>query len=225
MRNASPPLLMPSTCYNRSAAVALVLGFVAGLATMATHPTGRDVIAQASAGGTNLFNSAVHALALLGQALLVAGCLYLTWHLRARRDLAALAFVNFAFASVTIILAGAASGFLAPMSVRGIAEADEARRAAMLAALSYTGLLNQAFAKISVLFSCVAIALWSAAILIGREMSRRLGLFGLVLGTGLVGLVWLGLLPLDIHGFGFVVIVEGTWFTSAALGLWHADPA
>lgn len=214
--------MQPIASYNRSAAVALVLGFVAGLVTMATHPTGHDVIERATAGGANTLNSAVHVLALLGQALLVCGCLYLTVHLRTRRDLAVAAFVAFAFGSVAIFIAAGASGFLAPMSVRGIGEADEARRAAMMAALSYTGTINQAFAKLSVLFSCIAIALWSAAILIGREMPRRLGLFGLVLGAGLAGAVWIGVLPLHIHGFMLVVIVQGTWFTLAAVNLWHA---
>ncbi len=214
---------MPSTPHNRSAAVALVLGFAAGLVTMATHPTGHDVIARASAGGANTLNSAVHVLALVGQALLVCGCLYLTLHLRARRDVAVAAFVAFAFGSVAIFIAAGASGFLAPMSVRGIGEADEVRRAAMLAALSYTGMINQAFAKLSVLFSCIAVALWSAAILVGREMPRRLALFGLVAGTGLAGAVWMGVLPLHIHGFMLVVIVQGTWFTLVALHLWRAE--
>lgn len=220
MRKPSSHLPMhTATPYNRSAAVALVLGVLAGLVTMAFHPTGRDVIAHASAGEANTLTGAVHTLALFGQALLVSGTLALTWHLRARRDLAIAAFVHFAFASLAIMLAGAASGFLGPMSVSGMGEVEEMRRAAMLADLTYSGIINQAFARLSVLFSCVAITLWSAAILIGRELPGGLGVFGIALGVGLGGSVLAGLLPLDIHGFGLVVLLQGTWFVWTAAGL------
>ena len=38
---------------NRNAAIALVTGSLAGLVTMALHPTGRDVVHNASAGMSN----------------------------------------------------------------------------------------------------------------------------------------------------------------------------
>jgi hypothetical protein len=212
------------TRWNRSAAIALVAGFGAGLVTMVTHPTGHDVIARASAGGSNALTTGVHILALFGQALLVCGTLGLTWRLRARRDLAVAAFIAFAFASVSVFIAATASGLLAPMSVRGIGEADEVRRAAMMDALAYTGLINQAFAKLHVLFSCLAIALWSLSMLLGRELSRGLAILGFVLGTPLALAAATGVLPLDIHGFLLVVLTEGAWFTWAAVALWNERP-
>lgn len=210
---------------NRLAAVALVLGFLFGLTTMALHPTGRDVITDATAGGSNLLTSAVHLLALTGQVLLVSGTLALTVRFREQRGLATAAFTAFAFSTVAIIIAATASGLLGPMSVRGIAEADEVRRAAMMDALAYSGMLNQAFAKVSVVFGCLALALWSLALLLERGASRGLGILGFAVSAPVFAGVASGMLLLGIHGYLLVVLTQGAWFTGVAVSLWRAQGA
>jgi hypothetical protein len=208
---------------DRTAALALVAGSVAGLVTMLLHPTGHDVVRNATAGGTNALNTGVHALALLAQPLVLGGALALVLRLRARRDLAIGAYVFFAMASVAVIIAAAASGFIAPAVVRRIGEADAAARAGMMGALGYTGMLNQAFARIHVMFSSVAILLWSIVMLAGRELSRALATFGIVLGAALLAGVLTGALRLDIHGFGLVVLGQGAWFGWVAWHLWRQE--
>lgn len=207
---------------DRTAAIALLTGSSAGLVTMALHPTGHDVIRNASAGATNTLTTAVHALALLAQPLVLAGALALTLRLRARRDVAVGAYVFFALASVAVIIAAAASGFLAPGVLRGLAGADEPARAVMTSALRYTGLVNQTFAKMHVMFSGIAILLWSGAILTGRELTRALAVYGLLLSVVLILGVASGQLRLDVHGFGFVVLGEGVWMAWAAAQLWRS---
>lgn len=206
---------------NRSAAIALVAGTVAGLITMALHPTGHDVVSNATAGGANTLNVAVHALALVGQPLLLAGLLVVTLRLGASRDLAVLAFICFAFAVVAVMIAAVASGLLAPEMVREIANADDSQRAGMLNALHYTGELNQAFAKVHVVFSGIALLLWSAAILRERGLSRGVAIFGIVTGVLQVAGVLSGQLRLDIHGFGLVVLLQGIWIVWLARLLWR----
>src|SRR5712671_3294624 len=97
---------------DRTAAIAIFAGIVCGLFTMALHPTGRDVVHNASAGTSNALVMAVHALALIGQPLLLAGTLQLT--LRLRRDLAVGGYAFFALASVAVVVAVVASGFISP---------------------------------------------------------------------------------------------------------------
>jgi hypothetical protein len=208
---------------NRTAAIALLTGSFGGLVTMALHPTGHDLVRNASAGAPNTLVTAVHMLALLAQPLVLAGALALTLRLRARRDLAVGAYVFFALASVAAIIATAASGVLAPSVLRGLADADEPTRAAMLSALRYTGLLNRTFATIYVMLSGVAILLWSGAVLAGRELPRALGVYGLLLGVALLLGIATGHLRLDIHGFGLVVLGEGVWMAWAAAQLWRAE--
>jgi hypothetical protein len=92
----------------------------------------------------------------------------------------------------------------------------------MLSALRYTGLLNRTFATIYVMLSGVAILLWSGAMLAGRELTRALGVYGLLLGVVLLLGITTGHLRLDIHGFGLVVLGEGVWMAWAAAQLWRA---
>ena len=211
--------------YARSAALALVAGCLAGLATMVLHPTGHDVVRNASAGASNALNVAVHALALVAQPLLLAGTLALTLALRTRRDLAVGGYVFYAVAAVAVMVAAVASGFIAPATVRGLGEADAARRAGMLGALGYTGLVNQAFATVHVLLAGVAFLLWSWAVLAGGELPRGLGVYGIVLGLLHVAGIASGRLRLDIHGFGLVVLGQGVWLVWAAAALWRRAAA
>jgi hypothetical protein len=208
---------------NRSAAIALIAGTAAGLTTMALHPTGHDVIANATSGGHNVLNTAVHGLAVIGQGLVLAGALALVERLRARRDLAIAGYVFFALAAVAIIIAAGASGFLAPSVVGGLKDASDAERQAIEGALHYTGLLNQAFARIAVICIAVALLLWSSAIIAGRELARALGGFGLVAGAVLAVGIVSGHLSLGIHGFGFVVLLQGIFFVWSAQQLWVTD--
>src|SRR5437764_13659541 len=99
---------------NRFAALALTLGTCAGFATMALHPTGRDVMQHASASESNALASTVHILALLGQGLLLTGALALPRLLRARPGFASGGYVFYALAAVAVILAAVASGRIAP---------------------------------------------------------------------------------------------------------------
>jgi hypothetical protein len=206
---------------NRNAAIALLAGSLGGLVTMALHPTGRDVMRNASAGASNTLAVAVHVLALLAQPLLLAGTLALIPKLRARRDMAIAAYIFFATATVAVIIAAVASGIVAPGVVSGWAEADAPARAVMMNTLAYTGRLNQAFALVYVTFSAVAIVLWSVAALGGGELPRTLALCGILLGAGLVAGMLSGWLHLDVHGFGLVVLGEGAWMAWVAALLWR----
>jgi hypothetical protein len=207
----------------RSAACALILGPVAGLTAMAFHPTGQDVLRSAAAGAYDVRTAAVHSVALAGQLLVVAGTLALTLRLRARRDLSIAAYIVFAIASVAVIIAGVASGFLAPGVLRGYAEADEPARAVMLNALHYTGRINRTFAQVGATLSGVAILLWSVAMLLGRELSRALAIFGTLLGAALALGIVTGYWQVNLLGFGLVVLAQGIWFVWVATWLWRSD--
>lgn len=208
---------------DRSAAKAILVGIAAGLATMLLHPTGHDVLREASAGRSNALAAGVHWLAILAQPLVLAGTLALTLRLRARRDLAIGAFVFFAFGSVMVIVAAVMSGLVAPAVLRGIGEADEAARALRMAQLRHTGLMNQAFAAVYVVSTGIAILLWSWAMLVGREIARGLAVYGLILGAALTVGVLSGVLHLGIHGFLLVVLGVGAWMGWVAVWLWHSE--
>jgi hypothetical protein len=207
---------------DRTAALAIIIGSVAGLVTMALHPTGGDVARNALGGTPNILAGAVHWLGLLAQALVLAGTLALTLRLRVRRDVAVGGYVFFALASVAVTVAAVASGIVAPGVLRGLGEADGTQRALMMSALAYTRLLNRAFAAVYVVCSGVAILLWSGAILAGRELTRALAVCGVVLGTALVLGLASGHLRLGVHDFGVIVLSIGGWLSWAAVQLWRS---
>ncbi len=206
---------------DRSAALALVAGSLAGLVIMALHPTGGEVSREASAGGAMFLVQAVHWLAIVAQPVLLAGTLALTMRIRERRGAAVAAYIFFAVASVAILIAAAASGLVSPGVLRGMHDTDFSGTISMENALHYTFLLNQAFARIYVVLAAIAIALWSWAILGGRELPRALGLYGLLLGAALVVGLASGHLTLGIHGFGLVILGQGVWMIWAAVVLWR----
>lgn len=214
--------MVQNTSADRSAAFALILGSIAGLAAMAFHPSGQDVLRSAAAGTSNIRTAAVHSLALAAQLLVLAGTLALTLRLRARRDLSIAAYIVFAVASVAVIIACVASGFLAPGVLRGHAEADEPTRAVMLNALHYTGRINRTFAQVGATLSGIAILLWSLAMLLGRELSRFLAIFGTLLGVALALGIVTGYWQVNLLGFGLVVLAQGTWFVWVAALLWRS---
>lgn len=214
--NAVPP------GYNRSAALALWIGTAAGLTVMAMHPSGREVVHEASAGGANGLVSFVHALAVIGEGLVLCGTLAVVARLRARLDLAVAGYVFFALAGFAIIIAAVASGFLSPASVRGIASVDAAERAQMLNDLHFSGMINQAFAKISVVFTSVALLLWSSAMIQTRAFTRRLAIYAMVLAVVMLLGIGSGYLVLNIHGYGLVVLATGLWQVVVANALWSS---
>jgi hypothetical protein len=211
----------PTADYNRAAALALLIGTASGLLVMALHPTGRDVVHNASIGGSNGLVSFVHAMAIVGEALVLAGALAIVQRLRARLDLAVAGYVFFALGGVAVMIAAVASGFLAPAAVRGIAEVEAAERAGMMNDLHYAAMINQAFAKISVILTGVALLTWSAAILLTGAFTRRLAIFGVLLATLLMIGVGSGYLRLNIHGYGLVVLGTGLWQVLIAEAIWR----
>jgi hypothetical protein len=83
--------------------------------------------------------------------------------------------------------------------------------------MKYNFLINQAFAKIFVVASCSAVALWSLTIVKSRALPVAIGIYGLLLGPALVIAMTSGALSLDVHGFGLVVFSQAIWFIIAGI--------
>src|SRR5262245_17728555 len=130
---------MQPTHADRAHGWALIGGALAGLATMAFHPT------AASAP----HNPWVHALALCTVPVTVFGALGLTRRLAAGAGwLAELAFVCFGFANAAVVGAAVASGFVAPALDARARAADAALRPGLEAALVLDHCVNQALARV-----------------------------------------------------------------------------
>jgi hypothetical protein len=140
----------------------------------------------------------------------------LSWRLRAHAELAVGAFLCFLLGSVAVMAAAAMSGFVAPAVLDRLPEVGSPARDAALQQLHYTGLLNQAFAKIYVGLTGVALLLWSLAMRGSATFPRALAWFGPVAGGLPLAGVAAGHLRLDVRGFGLVVLLHAAWMLWAA---------
>jgi hypothetical protein len=186
---------------------ALIVGTVSGLVTMALHPSGHQLMADYDRIAP--LAVAVHVLALAGMPITFLGALGLTRRLSSETATAAL--VAYGFATVAAMSAAVASGLIAPHVAGWTLQAAMEDRGACRALLRYNGEINQAFAKVFVAASSVAILLWSLAILAARTFARAAGILGCLIGAlALIGILS-GSLRLDVHGFGLVVLAQGIW--------------
>jgi hypothetical protein len=120
---------------------------------------------------------------------------------------------------VATLVAAVASGFLATDLVAGMAGLAGEARAVATSLLHYTGALNQAFARVLVGASSVAIGLWSIEILRTGLLRRGTGLLGCTLAAATLLALLSGRLRLDVHGFGAVVLGQAVWLVMVGLEL------
>jgi hypothetical protein len=202
---------------------ALITGASAGVLTMLLHPTGHQVFTSVQHMTTIVVS--VHALALTAQPILFFGALGLTRVLSGETEIPIAALVAYGFASVAVMCAAVASGFIAPHIVAGMVAADAVNRPLFDLLFHYTGQINQAFAKVFVVASSVAIVLWSVAIIRTRRFASWAGVFGCAVGGITLVMLLSGNLSLDVHGFGAVMFGQGAWLGIAGAFMIRRDRA
>ncbi len=192
---------------------------------MVLHPVGgHGLLAPHEMQTLALVDRIVHGFAVAALPMVFLGALALSRWMTGAGRLPLAALVVFGFAVVAIMAAGAMSGFVGADILGKMVEGDpklESRR--ML--LDYTFRINQAFSSIYAVGSCVAILLWSGAILKTRQLSPVLGFYGLVIGVAIPAALFAGVLVLDVHGMGLVALAQAVWFIGAGFSLRRSDDA
>lgn len=201
----------------RKGGAALIAGTIGMTVTMVLHPTGRELSTPEGFAARAWLAAAVHALAIASLPLLFAGGLALTRRLDRPDRTALLALIVFGFALVGAMIAAATSGFIAPRVLGDRLGATGAERAIADWLVDFSAFVNQAFAKIHVVGSSIAIGLWSIAILRANAgIARGIAFYGLVAAVGAVAGVLAGL-PLGVHNMGVVVVAQAVWFVAVAM--------
>lgn len=203
------------------AGAALIGGSVAGFAVMALHPTGNDLFRPGMFSFMARLATAVHALALLATPVMFLGCIGLMRRFDARNRLALAALVFYGFGCMAVMNAATLSGLIAPEAGKQVARTDHPElHDAWRVAFHYNGDQNQGYARVYVVAVSAALLLWSIAILKQRESAwKRIAIYGCILAPITIALVASGYLPLNVHGFGMVMITQGLWFIFAGLQL------
>ena len=206
----------------RLGGIALIASALFGIVTMSLHPTAHDFAARESFHSMANLGIAVHALAVASAPLSFLGALALTQRLQSADRLAVSALVAYGFGLVAVIIAAAVSGFVAPNLMQEMMSSAPPASDVWRIALDYNHHINQAFAKIFVVASSIAIVLWSSSIVRGRALAAGAGIYGALLGPATIVALASGHLRLDVHGMGAVVFAQALWFTIVGVLLYRA---
>ena len=198
----------------RASGLALIAGTAAMIVTMLFHPTAHDLFAPGAFDAGARRNVLAHSLALSGLPLSFLGALGLTRRLTRAPSLALGGLVLYGFACVGVMIAAVASGLVATDLAGEIVAAGGKANETQAALFHFNGSLNQAFAKVYVVGSSLAILAWSLAILRGGELARALGVYGCVLAPVTLFALLSGHVQLDVHGFGAIVLGQALWLAS-----------
>ena len=194
---------------DRESGVLLIVGALAILLVAASHPSGHDIATAADPRRIVRLNAAVHGGAIGAIALLIAGTLGLHRWLD-RTTISAAALTLFALSGAAAMCAAVASGFVAPEILARMRGAADSSSLELLG--WYTWRVNQGFARVQVAASAAAILLWSVALVrLSHGAARAAGTFGALAAGAVLGVLLSGRLPLDVHGFGAVMLVESAW--------------
>src|SRR5436309_1006612 len=193
---------------NRLGGIALIIGAVSGILTMAVHPvTGGHPISPAQFETLAPVLIGVHALAIAGIPFLFLGGLALTRLLDSPSRVALTALAIYSLSLVAVMIAPALSGLVGTGILRRLGTQGPGSEQWRIM-MDYNYMINQAFDRIFVVASFGAIALWSLMIVKTRALSRAIGVYGLFIGCATVIALALGL-KMDAHGFGLVIFGEG----------------
>src|SRR6266478_3951040 len=197
---------------NRLGGIALIIGAVSGMITMSLHPVaGAHPITPAQFEKIAMLMIGVHVLAIAGVPFSFLGALALTRRLDSPGRMALAGLVIYSLGLVAVMIAPAMSGLVGTEVIRHmIAPGAGSEQWGTL--MEYNFLINQAFAKIFVVASCSAVALWSFMMVKSRALSMAIGIYGLLVGPVLVIALISGGLSLDVHGFGLIIFSQAIWF-------------
>ena len=193
---------------DQAAGYALIGGTIAGLVTMANHPTGHALLGDFE--HVALINRAVHSLAIAGTIATVFGLVRLGRALEGRTGLTDAALVSYGFGAIAVMFAAIASGLVGTEMAARVLQGGDAANAMYEPVLAYNWAFNQACTRVFVVAASTGIGLWSIAMLGEPAFGRPLGTIGIVVGIAAAAATIAGM-PMNIHGFGAIVLGHGVW--------------
>ncbi len=215
------------TRHVRVAGVLLVVASVLEVVAMSHHPSvgSHDVAgAVAEIGRISALSGIVHG-ALIALMLASLYCLTEFCVQRGlRRPLVRAGLVAYAAGVVSMFGAAMVSGFIitSMASQLRVATAVDQQISAQL--LNLCALVNRTMANTGVIAMSAGIALWSIGLLHDSGLSRWIGALGCIVGLLPTAGLATGLLHLDVHGMGIVVLLQTCWSIGLGILLYRMAP-
>lgn len=193
--------------------IALIIGTLGGIITMLFHPTGNDLLNQPDeiARRNELITTAAHSLAIFSLPLLFFGFLGFSRRLGLENPFNLAGLIAYGFGTIAVLNAAVINGLVAPTLTRKIIGADEPTQNLLRLILTSNFSLNQAFTKVFVVATAIALISWSICLLKKGRMMKATAIIGFAVGIfGILGILT-GHLRLNVHGFGLFMFVQSIW--------------
>lgn len=204
---------------DRKSGIALIVGSIGGIVTMAIHPTRAASLTGGQVAHLAIGSAAAHTLAMVSLLMLFLGACGLVRRIAAMDRIAFAAFVIYGFACVAILIAAAVSGFIVPSimlrMVRDVPAAAQQWRIVIEGIFQ----INQAFAGIYSVAASLAIILWSVSALRNGGFGRGIATYGCVISPLIILGVVTGHLRLNVHGMAVIVLAQAIWFVTVGAQL------
>jgi hypothetical protein len=205
---------------SRIAGFALIGVSVLAAVVMSHHPVaGASDIAGVAAEISRLawLDRAVHGtlMALLG--ILLLSYIEISYHLGLQNSLVRSALAAYAIGTCTMFGAALIDGFVVSWLGERYAQASASDLQAFGHILHLTSAGNQALADFATVAMSAGYGFWSVALLRRPNVSRWLGISGILLASLPAFALLSGLLRLDMHGMLGVVVGQSLW--NVALGI------
>jgi hypothetical protein len=200
----------------RAAGTALIIGTLLLVTTMVLHPAGGSVarLIERSA-----WIIGTHAIALLALPLFLVGFWGLSSQLQESWLLSRVALSVMLVGLFAALCAAAVNGLALPLFVRRFADASPQTIEAIKPVIAYNMALNHAFDFVFIGATCIAMVLWSLAILRKGALPKWIGIYGLLAGSGLLIVLASGVVLVDLHGFRLFIFAVVLWFLFAGISL------
>ncbi len=185
---------------DRKSGIALILGSLGGVVTMAIHPVAGPSLTVDQVMRLAIASAIAHSLAMLSFVMLFLGACGLTRRIAGPDRIAFAALVTYGFACISALIATAVSGFVVPGIMRHMAHdvpADAQQRKIVIDGIFQ---INQAFARIFSVAGSLAILLWSVSALRNGGLDRRVATYGCVVGPVII----LGIVIGHLRMFGLL---------------------
>lgn len=205
--------------------VALLIGSAGAVVTMTFHPSGQDLLGQPDeiARRNEMITIATHSVALFSAPLLFFGFLGLSRRLGLERPLVSLALIAYGMAVFAATCAVVINGLVGPVLTRKILMADEPDRQLLRMLFMNNTLMNQAFDKVFLVSSSLAVICWSLSLIKGDRPAKIVAFLGTCLGLVSIFGLFSGRLQMNVHGFGLLVFGQVIWTILVAVLMLRSD--
>ncbi|MEQ8417857.1 MAG: hypothetical protein RIB71_25470 [Imperialibacter sp.] len=200
----------------KSSGVAIVIGSVFMVLTMALHPAGGDTAHIRQMSDIIIVS---HSLAILSIIVLSYGLVGLAIKLKSDIVLSYGGAVLFAFSTVAVTMAAALNGLAVPFFLERMGEITSENSGMIRTVLIYNYSLNKAFDLIFILAMSGAAVLWSWAIVRTGLLKKWLGFLGLVVGILAIAMTLFGFVFTDLEGLRIFIGAFVIWLLAVGVAL------